>query len=94
MIPFGEWLKNPHQFKDAEHAARRLVAAGMDPDAGVPEILEAMEIMDLRPWDGTSDVIFAARIKQILRGNVEKRDFSYTPPPAFRLRHGRPGKGT
>jgi len=88
MQKFNEWLKNPHQFEDAEYAARRLVAAGMDPDAGVPEILEAMEIMDLRPWDGTSDVIFAARIKQILRGIVDKNDFSYADQPAFRLKQG------
>ena len=33
MQKFNEWLKNPHQFEDAEYAARRLVAAGMDPES-------------------------------------------------------------
>lgn len=88
MQKFNEWLKNHHQFEDAEYAARRLVAAGMDPNAGVPEILEGMEIMGVKPWDGTPEYIFAARIKQILRGNVDKNDFSYADQPAFRLKQG------
>lgn len=87
MTTFREWLKNPHQFEDAEYAAKKLTAAGMDPKANVPEILEAMEIMDIRPWDGTSKEIFAARIKQTLRGNVSKGDFSFADRP-MRIKHG------
>lgn len=92
MTTFREWLKNPHQFEDAEYAAKKLTAAGMDPKANVPEILDAMEIMDIRPWDGTSKEVFAARIKQTLRGNVSKSDFSFADRP-MSLRHGRPAKG-
>lgn len=93
MKPFHEWLKNKDQFEDAEYAGKKLVAAGMDPMANVPDILEAMEIMGIAPWDGTSKGIFAARIKQILRGNVSRDDFAYSPPPMM-LRHGRRGKTT
>lgn len=88
MENFSEWLKNRHQFEDAEYAAKKLIAAGMDPMSSVPDILEAMEIMEIKPWDGTSDILFAARIKQILRGNVSKDDFSYADRP-MSLRHGR-----
>jgi hypothetical protein len=85
MITFREWLKNPHQFEDAEYAAKKLVKAGMDPAANVPDILEAMEIMDIRPWDGTSDIVFAARIKQVLKGTVTRDDFSYGTRPSIKI---------
>lgn len=85
MTTFREWLKNPHQFEDAEYAAKKLTAAGMDPKANVPEILEAMEIMDIRPWDGTSKEIFAARIKQALKGTVTRDDFSYGTRPSIKI---------
>jgi hypothetical protein len=88
MTTFQEWLKNINQFEDAEYAAKKLVKAGMDPKAKVPEILEAMEIVNIRPWDGTSDVIFAARIHQILMGNVSKSDFNRRAD-GFRLKHAK-----
>lgn len=81
MDTFLEWLKNINQFEDAEYAAKKLVKAGMDPAANVPDILEAMEIMDIAPWDGTSPELFAARIKQILKGNVGRSDFNMIDRP-------------
>lgn len=81
MDTFMEWLKNIHQFEDAEYAAKKLVKSGMDPMANVPDILEAMEIMNIKPWDGTSPELFAARIKQVLRNNVSRSDFSLADRP-------------
>lgn len=86
MKTFHKWLKNVQQLEDAEYAAKKLVKAGMDPMANVPDILEAMEIMDVKPWDGTSPEMFAARIKQVLRGNVGRSDFNFLDRP-MRLRH-------
>lgn len=86
----NEELKDIHQFEDAEYAAKKLIAAGMDRNASIGDILEAMEILDIKIYDKTSPLIFAARIKQILRGNVSKKDFVYVPyVPSLRLRHGK-----
>jgi len=83
MKIFKEWLKNRQQFEDAEFAGKKLVGAGMDPEANVPEILDALYVMNMigdpeRPWYGCSPELFAARIKQILRGNVSIKDFNVT----------------
>ena len=78
---FNEWLKNRQQFEDAEFVGKKLVKAGMDPLAKTPEILDSLQIMNItddpdRPWYGCSPELFAARIKQILRGNVSIKDFN------------------
>ena len=86
MESFLEWLKNIDQFDDANYASEKLIKAGMSKMANVPEILEAMEIMGIAPWDGTSKEIFAARIKQILRGNVSRSDFSRGVMDGIRLK--------
>ena len=79
-------MAQKHQFDDAHYAAEKLVKAGMSREANMPEILEAMEIMNIAPWDGTSKEIFAARIKQILRGNVSRSDFSRGGMDGIRLK--------
>jgi hypothetical protein len=86
MESFLEWLKNIDQFDDAKYAGEKLVSAGMSSTANVPEILEAMEIMGIAPWDGTSRELFAARIKQVLRGNVSRSDFSRGSMDGIRLK--------
>lgn len=91
MTTFREWLKNVHQFEDAEYAGKKLVAAGMDPMAKMADVLEAMEIMGIAPWDGTSREVFAARIMQVLRGNVGRDEFRMAGHGDIRLRHGRTG---
>jgi hypothetical protein len=78
---FNEWLKNRQQFEDAEFVGKKLIKAGMDPLANTPEILDALQIMNItddpeKPWYGCSPELFAARIKQILRGNVSIKDFN------------------
>ena len=86
MKSFLEWLKNIDQFDDAKYAAEKLIKAGMSREARMPEILDSMEIMDIKPWDGTSKEIFAARINQILRGNVSRSDFSRGSMDGIRLK--------
>ena len=86
MESFLEWLKNIDQFDDASYAGEKLVKSGMSRMADMPEILDSMEIMGIAPWDGTSKEIFAARIKQILRGNVSRSDFSRRSMDGIRLK--------
>ena len=81
METFNEWLKNRRQFEDAEFAAKKLVKSGMNPGADSREILDSLYVMNMvgdpeKPWYGCSPEVFAARIKQILRGTVTASDFN------------------
>ena len=70
-------MRNIDRFdEDANYAAEKLVNSGMSIEASVPEILESMETMGMAPRDGTKES-FAARIKQVLLGNVNNCSNSY-----------------
>lgn len=76
-VQIDETLASPQQYSDAASALNALMYQDMDvANMSGTEIIKALESMGKNLPEGVNPVIFAARIKSIASGSVDKKDFS------------------